>query len=122
MRSDLEALPATRLGDGRKLALPAIIDLPLLGPSMVAPVTGPSRVMVGSWDGRSESPPHAQTRGCGLVSPGPKASPLLGLNLCGWVFEFDDELLELWVLAEVLQIVVGHQAISIFIPAIHGVM
>ena len=44
---------------------------------------------------------------------------LLGL---GWAFEFGDELPELWVMAEVFQIVVGHQAIGILIAAVDGFM
>jgi len=40
----------------------------------------------------------------------------------GWAFEFGDELPELWVMAEVFQIVVGHQAIGILIAAVDGFM
>ena len=35
-------------------------------------------------------------------------------------FEFGDELLEVWVGAELLQIRVGHQDVGIFVPAIDG--
>jgi hypothetical protein len=47
---------------------------------------------------------------------------LLGLNFCGPGFEFDDELLEIWVGAEIPQIIVAHQAVAVFIPAVDSFM
>lgn len=35
-----------------------------------------------------------------------------------WVSEFSDELLELWFGVKTLQIVIGQQAIGVFVPAI----
>ncbi len=105
---------------------------------MVAPVTGPSRVIghtylastassgnsaEGAWLDRGRTKRITASRADswvwhGLVSPGPKASPLLGLNLCGRAFEFDDQFLETRVLAEALQIVISHQVIGILISAV----
>jgi hypothetical protein len=45
---------------------------------------------------------------------------LLGLNFGGRVFQFGDEFLEMRVRVEVLQIIVGHQAISVLIAAVDG--
>jgi len=47
-------------------------------------------------------------------------SGLLRLNFCGWAFDCGDEFLEMWVTAEALQILVGQEAIGIFIPSIEG--
>ena len=47
---------------------------------------------------------------------------LWGLNFCGRVLEFGDQLLKFSIVAEVLQIVVGHQTIGIFILAIDGLL
>lgn len=43
---------------------------------------------------------------------------LLGLHFCGSSFEFADDFPEMRILAQILQIVVGHQAIGIFISTI----
>src|SRR5580658_1408228 len=45
-------------------------------------------------------------------------SPLLGLNLSGGASYFGDERLEMRILAEVLQIFVGHQTVGILVPAV----
>ena len=49
-------------------------------------------------------------------------SVLWSLISCGRAFEFGDQLQELGVMAETLQVVVGDQAICVFIPAMDGLL
>jgi hypothetical protein len=46
--------------------------------------------------------------------------PLSDLSCCVRAFEFGDQLLELWVGVEILQTIVGHQCIDVFIPTVEG--